>query len=352
MRILRILTFVCLVSLVILGLAIPSTSLAAGVPVVQVVMFWMNGCPHCHYVLEEVLPPLQKQYGQQLEIILIELTDVESVNLFYDIAAAFGMSKEEVGVPFLVIGDYVLKGSAQIPAELPGLIDAYLQKGGVGVPDVPGMAAWLPASTQDLSVSQELNPLASGDFSLAAAVTVGMVAALAYSGGFFLRASDGKVRSKRSKERTGWQEWVIPILSLIGLGVAGYLSFIETQSVEAICGPVGDCNAVQSSPYAFLFGFLPVGVLGLFGYAAILSTWYLRRFHPHLMEPYDSPLIFGMAFIGTLFSLYLTLLEIFAIQAICLWCLSSAVIMTALMLASLEPARRSLKEIDWKAASV
>ena len=46
---------------------------------------------------------------------------------------------------------------------------------------------------------------------------------------------------------------------------AGYLTYVETQLVQAVCGPVGDCNAVQSSSYARLFGVLPVGVLGASG---------------------------------------------------------------------------------------
>ena len=60
---------------------------------------------------------------------------------------------------------------------------------------------------------------------------------------------------------------MVPVLVLIGVGVASYLSYIEISHVEAACGPVGDCNTVNQSKYATLFGFLPVGVLGLIGYA-------------------------------------------------------------------------------------
>jgi uncharacterized membrane protein len=56
-------------------------------------------------------------------------------------------------------------------------------------------------------------------------------------------------------------EWPIPVLCLIGLGLAGYLTYVETTQVQAVCGPVGDCNTVQQSEYARLFGVLPIGII-------------------------------------------------------------------------------------------
>ncbi len=47
-------------------------------------------------------------------------------------------------------------------------------------------------------------------------------------------------------------DWLIPVVIVFGIGAAGYLSHVETQEVAAVCGPVGDCNAVQNSPYAIL----------------------------------------------------------------------------------------------------
>jgi uncharacterized membrane protein len=55
--------------------------------------------------------------------------------------------------------------------------------------------------------------------------------------------------------------------------------------------------------------------------------------------------IFGMAFFGVLFSLYLTYLEPFVIRAVCIWCLISAMIMTLLLLVSIKPA---LQALEWK----
>jgi uncharacterized membrane protein len=57
-------------------------------------------------------------------------------------------------------------------------------------------------------------------------------------------------------------EWVTPVICLMGLGIAGYLSYVEVVRVEAFCGPVGDCNTVQQSQFARLFGIFPIGVIG------------------------------------------------------------------------------------------
>jgi uncharacterized membrane protein len=114
--------------------------------------------------------------------------------------------------------------------------------------------------------------------------------------------------------------------------VAGYLAFIETTGARAVCGPVGDCNTVQQSEYARLFGIIPVGVLGAVGYAAIIALWYCGRRATGLLRRFGQLGAWGAALLGTLFSAYLTFLEPFVIGASCLWCLSSALIITSLLL--------------------
>jgi uncharacterized membrane protein len=128
-----------------------------------------------------------------------------------------------------------------------------------------------------------------------------------------------------------WPDWVLPVLVVVGVGVAAYLSYIEITQTEATCGPVGDCNTVNQSEYATLFGFLPVGVLGLVGYAALLLLWILERSGPVGFRPKATLGIWAGALFGTLFSVYLTFLEPFVIGATCMWCLSSAVVMTLLL---------------------
>ncbi len=125
-----------------------------------------------------------------------------------------------------------------------------------------------------------------------------------------------------------WAGPAILVLALLGFGVAGYLTFIETRQVAAMCGPVGDCNQVQSSPYAHFFG-IPVGIIGLVGYAAIGIGWAATRFGSEQIAKFGWLAIFAMALFGVLFSIYLTYLELAVIKAVCIWCLSSAMIMAA-----------------------
>jgi uncharacterized membrane protein len=180
-------------------------------------------------------------------------------------------------------------------------------------------------------------------FGLAIAIMVGMVAALVYSGVSLVRMEAAGFVG-RALARL---EWLFLPLALAGLAVAVYLSYVETQMVAAVCGPVGDCNTVQSSVYSRLFGLIPIGVIGAAGYVAILTAWVVNKRSQGALATAAASAVFGFSFFGVLFSLYLTYLEPFVIRAVCIWCLTSAVIITLLMLLSLGPLQRRLaEEID------
>jgi uncharacterized membrane protein/thiol-disulfide isomerase/thioredoxin len=140
------------------------------------------------------------------------------------------------------------------------------------------------------------------------------------------------VRRRRARFGSG-PAWWIPVLALAGLGIALYLSFIEVSGAEAVCGPVGDCNTVQQSPYAHLLG-VPVGVLGALGYVAIGLLWALAVRGRGVWRERGVAGLWAASFTGVLFSIYLTFLEPFVIGATCMWCVGSAVVMTLLLVAS------------------
>lgn len=328
--------------------AIPSSQ----TPYVRAVMFWTNGCANCSKAIIEVLPPIKEKYGDQLQIHFIELRSEADIDLIYKVGEALGLSKDEVGTPFLIIGDQPLLGPTAIQAEFPGLIDQYLAAGGIDYPDLVEFEGFLPDGPPDpnfpeASVSEpkiesqaamppeSSSVTKSNGFALAIGIMVAMAAALAYALIHFIKERPEKKASKALDLAT-------PILSLIGLGVAGYLGYVETQAVTAVCGPIGDCNTVQSSPYATLFGVLPIGVLGVIGYVAILGLWFWKQVRNDWLAERASLAIFGMAVFGTIFSLYLTYLEPFVIKAVCAWCLSSAVIITLIMLGNIRPAQDGL----------
>jgi len=291
-------------------------------PVVRARMYSMEGCPHCDEVKRDVLPPLYARYGGQFDLQIVEIVTLEDVNHLYQVAAGYGISKERAGVPLLIIGEKPLVGADEIRGQLPALIEEYLARGGVEVP------AALPEGSSGGTAPVERR---NNGFALAMVVMALMAAALVYSALAFVT---GKMFSLPP-----WADWLTPFIILVGIGVAGYLAYVETQQVAAVCGPVGDCNAVQSSPYATLFGFLPVGVLGLLGYFGLLAAWLARKFIPGVGK-LAAMAFLGMSFFALIFSLYLTYLELFVIEAVCAWCLASAVLVTLLLLLGLPPAVR------------
>ncbi len=113
-------------------------------------------------------------------------------------------------------------------------------------------------------------------------------------------------------------------LTVVGLGVASYLTYIHYAGIKPVCTAGGSCLKVQSSIYAELAG-VPVALIGLLGYIAILGSL--------LVPESETSRLATMAFtlVGFGFSAYLTYRELFSIHAICEWCASSAVIMTVMM---------------------
>jgi uncharacterized membrane protein len=318
-------------------------------PIVHAILFYSNGCPYCEDVLTGILPEVQGKYQSQLSIMVVELASSKDVDNLYNLARVFGLSKEQVAVPFMVIDRTVLVGADEINSKLVGLIDRYLSSGGVAYPDIPLLTSMLTQgvqfssieSTQQLLSQQVAGPNSLG-LTLAWVILVLMVFGLVFSVAMVLRAFQGK--SLRNLK--DWTNFIVPILSVIGLGASVYLTYVDITHTRALCGPVGDCNAVQSSSYAKLFGILPIGIVGVMGYIAILGVWLWQQFHPGSKAKTAGPIMFGMALFGTLFSIYLTYLEIFVIHAVCVWCLSSAVIITALMLLNLPPITQWLAIAD------
>jgi uncharacterized membrane protein len=303
-------------------------------PMVHAILFWMQGCPNCTEVVDRFLPAIQAQYGSRLDIRMVEVSSSEDVDYLYQIGAAYGLSKEKTGVPLLLIGDRALVGSQEISSGLATLVDRNLQAGGVGFPDLEN----LPAAPQNSVVENIAKASVSNGLTLAAIILVGMLVSLAAVLWVVVLAFQGRPLSLRP----GWFNVAILALAIIGLGVSIYLTVIETTSIPAICGPIGDCNTVQRSPYAHVFGLIPVGVLGALGYLAILVAWLLGKFGSDKAAKNMPLVIFGLGIFGTLFSVYLTYLELFVIKAACIWCLSSAVIMTLILLASLPAASQWL----------
>lgn len=306
-------------------------------PVVRAVLFYSPSCPHCQMVIENVLPPLGDKYGGQLVIVLANVQAEQGQELFQSAIDAFSIPPEQQAVPMLFVGDRYLLGSSQIPAELPGMIDSGLAAGGVDWPPIPGLIEALsetvstePAHASSVSSTSALARDPVG-FGLAGLVLLGLLATLAWFAWRRLKLPHRRTRGGRTLESNSLHGWLPPVLALAGILVSLYMAYVEMTGQTAVCGPLGDCNAVQQSEYAVLFGFLPVGVLGVAGYGVILALQVVRRDRPGPLAVRRDQLLLTLVVFGTLFSTYLTGLEIFAIHAVCAWCLTSAVLMMALL---------------------
>ncbi len=123
------------------------------------------------------------------------------------------------------------------------------------------------------------------------------------------------------------------VLAVIGLGVSAYLTYVHYAGFSAlVCtgahGGHSSCETVQSSVWSKVAG-VPVALLGLIGYIGILAS----LLAPDREESRLATL--GLTVIGVGFSAYLTYRELFSIHAICEWCVSSAVILTLLLIGSI-----------------
>lgn len=123
------------------------------------------------------------------------------------------------------------------------------------------------------------------------------------------------------------------VLSLIGALDSAYLSWVKVSHQEAFCGGSGECATVANSPYSEIFG-IPIAFLGLAAYLVIVGLHIFERRAEFWAQ--NAPLlIFGITLAGTIYSAYLTYLEIWVIYAICPYCVISAVIMALLMIIAL-----------------
>ena len=125
----------------------------------------------------------------------------------------------------------------------------------------------------------------------------------------------------------------IACLAVLGLVISIYLTWVHYADIEPVCTGISDCEKVQTSDYAELAG-IPVAVLGIAGYASILVS---------LWMPVEVTVL--LAYVAAGFSGYLTWAELFKIDAICQWCVASALASLAIaVLATLLALRTPLHE--------
>lgn len=108
------------------------------------------------------------------------------------------------------------------------------------------------------------------------------------------------------------------VVALAGIGVAGYLTWAHYGDSPVICVAGGGCETVQKSSYSEIVG-IPVALLGLLSYSTILT-----------LIAWDAPIArlsaAALAFVGLLFGIYLLVVQLFVIDAVCVWCVTNDVL--------------------------
>ena len=119
------------------------------------------------------------------------------------------------------------------------------------------------------------------------------------------------------------------ILAGIGFVDSLYLTYVKLSNSYAICGPIGDCESVNTSKYAEIAG-IPIALLGVGAYLVIILLLLMENRGDYWAE-YGSIMVFGISLAGVLYSAYLTYVEIYVLRAICPYCVVSAVVLVLLL---------------------
>jgi len=122
------------------------------------------------------------------------------------------------------------------------------------------------------------------------------------------------------------------VLVIIGLLVSIYMTIYKYTEADNMCLGSGDCHTVNFSEYADING-IPVAVIGVFGYAAILGVLILER-RPGFFRTNGSMMLFGFSVTGFMFTLWLIYVEVALLQAYCPFCLTSQAVMTIIFILS------------------
>ncbi|HAX81095.1 MAG TPA: hypothetical protein DCY40_00810, partial [Actinobacteria bacterium] len=267
---------------------------AQDLPAVRAVLFFSPTCGHCEYVINAVLPQIFDDNGGTpivavdeslppeevvfylatngtLEILLVDVSQSAGSALFAAASDAFDIASN--GVPRLVVGDRYLIGSVDIPEVFPGIVsDALIAGAGIDWPAIPGLAAALApvVTVPTTTTTAPTSSTTAGD----STATTGGLPATTSPGISIPGAKESSIGDKWGRDPVGNSIAVIvllaiatatlatirrlrratsparrglevPLLAMIGIVVAGYLTWVETGGGAAVCGPVGDCNAVQ-----------------------------------------------------------------------------------------------------------
>jgi uncharacterized membrane protein len=130
------------------------------------------------------------------------------------------------------------------------------------------------------------------------------------------------------------------VTTMVGLLDSIYLSYIKLTHTEAFCAGIGECDVVNASPYSEIAG-IPLALLGACAYVALVILLIVEG-RRGFWKNNSLLIFFGITLIGLLYSAYLTYIEVAVLNAICPFCVISAVAMLVLFVVSILRLRQQL----------
>ena len=132
----------------------------------------------------------------------------------------------------------------------------------------------------------------------------------------------------------------VAVLSLVGILIALYLTLYKIGVIGDLSCTLGSCETVNTSKWATFLG-LPVAAWGLAAYVALFTLSMAGTADRHVGSPAISLILVVIAAWSVLFSAWLTYLELFVIKAICIWCVTSAVLLVVILVVSVVDLKRT-----------
>jgi uncharacterized membrane protein len=131
---------------------------------------------------------------------------------------------------------------------------------------------------------------------------------------------------------------IVAALALAGIFISLYLTLYKLGIIGELSCSIGSCETVNTSKWSRFLG-LPVAAWGLLFYLEVFGVALVGTMRRFELEPAISFVLVGEAAVGVLFSAWLTYLELGVIHAICIWCVTSACIVTVILLTAIADLR-------------
>lgn len=145
------------------SLGIEAGTLPCDPSAVHGLYFYSQDCPHCEEVLNDLLLPMQDEFGTKLDIRLVEIDYADNYELLIDAEEHFGVKAEERAIPTLIIDKRILIGQDAIESELRGIVENGILSGGIDWPEIPNFDPASIVSEENAGANTEICSLDNGE---------------------------------------------------------------------------------------------------------------------------------------------------------------------------------------------